>query len=29
MDKVYYDDSCYVCSLEINAIKKTEKSTNN
>ncbi len=22
MDKVYYDDSCYVCSLEINAIKK-------
>ena len=21
-DKVYYDESCYVCSLEINAIKK-------
>ena len=21
-DKVYYDDSCYVCSLEINAIRK-------
>ena len=21
-DKVYYDESCYVCSLEINAIRK-------
>ena len=21
-DKVYYDDDCYVCSLEINAIRK-------
>ena len=21
-DKVYYDESCYVCSLEINALKK-------
>jgi predicted DCC family thiol-disulfide oxidoreductase YuxK len=21
-DKVYYDESCYVCSLEINSIKK-------
>ena len=21
-DKVYYDDSCYVCSLEINAVRK-------
>lgn len=21
-DKVYYDDNCYVCSLEINAIRK-------
>ena len=21
-DKVYYDDSCYICSLEINAIRK-------
>tara|TARA_Y100001938_G_C8027466_1_gene398807 strand:+ start:759 stop:1094 length:336 start_codon:yes stop_codon:yes gene_type:complete len=21
-DKVYYDDSCYVCSLEINALRK-------
>ena len=21
-DKVYYDDKCYVCSLEINAIRK-------
>ena len=21
-DKVYYDDSCYVCSLEINTIRK-------
>ena len=21
-DKVYYDESCYVCSLEINALRK-------
>ena len=21
-DKVYYDESCYVCSLEINAVRK-------
>ena len=21
-DKVYYDENCYVCSLEINAIRK-------
>ena len=21
-DKVYYDESCYICSLEINAIRK-------
>ena len=25
-DKVYYDDSCYVCSLEINAIRKKGES---
>ena len=25
-DKVYYDESCYVCSLEINAIKKRGES---
>ena len=21
-DKVYYDESCYICSLEINAVRK-------
>lgn len=25
-DIIYYDDSCYVCSLEINAIKKRGES---
>ncbi len=25
-DKVYYDESCYVCSLEINAIRKKGES---
>ncbi len=25
-DKVYYDESCYVCSLEINAVRKRGES---
>ena len=25
-DKVYYDESCYVCSIEINAIRKRGES---
>ena len=25
-DKVYYDESCYVCSLEINAVRKKGES---
>tara|TARA_A200000159_G_scaffold164552_2_gene194689 strand:- start:685 stop:1020 length:336 start_codon:yes stop_codon:yes gene_type:complete len=25
-DKVYYDESCYVCSLEINALRKRGES---
>ena len=25
-DKVYYDEKCYVCSLEINAIRKRGES---